>query len=327
MRNFSRPRDRTSLVLTLIAIGTLACSGQTMPPEFPVEPVAFINTFEAAEGIAFNGEGDLYIAANRAVWRADTAGAVTKITDVFSNLGLAGFGDRDLLMADFGPTVALSDSSENDGIVWLITPEGEKRDVVRGIADPNFVLVRKDGSFLVSDDFTNNIYAADTTGTVRVWSDAVPHPNGMVISRDRSTLYVAQIFSRIDPVEFTDMVWAIPLLARPPRGTPEPPDPLSDGPTGQPRLLARTGGAGVDGLALDVHGRVYVADNQMGKIWRIEPGSGELTLIAEGMPNIASLVFGEGDFDHTALYVTSTFRGGGTIWKVPVGVRGAPVVR
>jgi len=55
--------------------------------------------------------------------------------------------------------------------------------------------------------------------------------------------------------------------------------------------------------------------------------SGALTLIAEGMPNIASLVFGEGEFDRTALYVTSTFRGGGTIWKVFVGVRGAPVVR
>lgn len=78
---------------------------------------------------------------------------------------------------------------------------------------------------------------------------------------------------------------------------------------------------------MDERGRVYVADNGAGKIWRIDPKSGDLTLIAEGMPRIASLVFGEGDFDRTALYVTSTFRGGGTIWKVPVGVRGASVVR
>jgi sugar lactone lactonase YvrE len=78
---------------------------------------------------------------------------------------------------------------------------------------------------------------------------------------------------------------------------------------------------------MDEYGRVYVADNVPGKIWRIDPDSGGTVLIAEGMPNIASLVFGEGEFDREALYVTSTFQGGGTIWKVPVGVRGAPVVR
>lgn len=312
-------RNRRASVASLVALSSLlalasACAapgGDALP--FPVEPEVFIDVFDAAEGITFNGEGDLYIAANRAVWRADPTGAVTRITDVHSNLGLAGFGERNLLMADFGPTAALADSSGNDGVVWLITPEGEKLDVVRGIADPNFVFVRDDGSFLVSDDFTTNIYAADTTGVLRVWSTAVPFPNGLVASLDGSMLYVAQIFSDLDPVTFADRIWAIPMAG--------------GEAAGEARLVAETGGAGVDGLALDEHGRVYVADNQVGKIWRIDPRSGALTLIAEGMPNIASLVFGEGEFDRTALYVTSTFRGGGTIWKVPVGVRGAPVVR
>lgn len=326
MPHATRPAIRAKLPFVLLALGIPGCGAEAPPPDFPVQPEIFIDEFDAAEGISFNGEGDLYIAANRAVWRADTSGAVTKVTDVFSNLGLAGYGERDLLMADFGPTLALADSSENDGIVWLITPEGEKRDVVRGIADPNFVFVREDGSFLVSDDFTENIYVADTTGALRVWSSAVPYPNGMVRSLDGSTLYVAQIFSRMDPIEFSDMIWAIPLvtgeteLGGPSRAAP-------GDPAGEPRLVARTGGAGVDGLAMDEHGRVYVADNRAGKIWRIDPESGDLTLVAEGMPNIASLVFGEGEFDRTSLYVTSTFRGGGTIWRVPVGVRGAPVVR
>lgn len=301
------------LWIGLALLGAACAPDQVREVEYPVTPEVFIDQFDAAEGIAFNGEGRLFIAANRGVWRVDPDGTATRITDVFSNLGLAGFGDRDLLMADFGPTAAPADSSDNDGIVWLITPEGEKRDVVRGIADPNFILVREDGSFLVSDDFTSNIYAADTTGALRVWSTAVPFPNGLVPSRDGATLFVAQIFSHFDPIELNDAVWALPM-----RG---------GEPAGEPRLLARTGGAGVDGLAMDEHGRVYVADNVPGKIWRIDPDTGETVLIAEGMPNIASLVFGEGEFDHEALYVTSTFQGGGTIWKVPVGVRGAPVVR
>mgnify|MGYP001811774159 CR=1 FL=1 len=50
-------------------------------------------------------------------------------------------------------------------------------------------------------------------------------------------------------------------------------------------------------------------------------------VIAEGMPHVASLVFGEGDFDPESIYATSTYRGGGKIWRVEVGVRGAPLHR
>ena len=300
---------------TLLAAGCAARSGGegAREPVFPVAPEPFIEEFDAAEGIAFNGEGDLYIAANRAVWRAEPDGSVTKLVEVDSNLGLAGYGPRDVLMADFGPTNALADSSGNDGVVWRITPEGGKTAVVRGIADPNFILVLDDGTFLVSDDFTDHIYVADATGSLDVWSSAVPFPNGLVLSLDGRTLYVAQIFSRIGPVELNDAVWAIPV---------------ADGrPGGEPELLARTGGAGVDGLAMDEHGRIYVADNASNRVVRIDPGTREVTVIAENVPRVASLVFGEGDSDRTALYATSTFRGGGTIWKIPVGVRGAPVVR
>ena len=63
------------------------------------------------------------------------------------------------------------------------------------------------------------------------------------------------------------------------------------------------------------------------KSFRFDPRSEEVTMIAEGMTGVASLVFGEGNFDRTAIYATSTRRGAGKIWKVPVGVRGAPLHR
>jgi hypothetical protein len=44
-------------------------------------------------------------------------------------------------------------------------------------------------------------------------------------------------------------------------------------------------------------------------------------------PPLASLVFGEGQFDHTALYVTCTRPGGGKIWKIPVGVKAGRIYR
>lgn len=51
--------------------------------ELPVNPEVFIERFQAAEGITFNGEGRLFIGADHAVWLAEPNGSVRKITDVY----------------------------------------------------------------------------------------------------------------------------------------------------------------------------------------------------------------------------------------------------
>lgn len=303
-----RNRTQLSIVAGLLALAPLA---STEEPTFPVEPQLFIDSFRGAEGIGFSAEGKLFIAADKAVWLAATDGAVTKLVDTDSNLGIHRIGERDVLMADFGPTVALNDESENDGVVWRISPEGEKTAFAHGVGDPNAILVLDDGTILVSDDFTNHIYEVSRDGDVSIWSDAIPFPNGMALSPDGRTLYVAQIFTQIEtrPVGFADAIWALPI---------------EDGrQAGEPTVIANTGGiGGVDGLATDEEGRVYIAENQAGKIWRFDPVSSQMTLIAENMPNVASLAFGEGEFDHESIYATCTFRGGGKIWKVKVWARG-----
>lgn len=285
-------------------------------PSLPVTPILFIDAFQGAEGIGFSAEGKLFIAANKAVWLAGPDGSVTKLATTDSNLGIHRIGDRDILMADFGPTVALGEAPANDGVIWRISPDGTKTEFARGIADPNAILVLDDGKILVSDDFTPYIYEVTRNGDVSIWSDAIPFPNGMALSSDGNTLYVAQIFTTIEtrPVGFADAIWAMPI---------------ADGkPAGEAKVVVRTGGiGGVDGLAADEHGRIYIAANQDGRIWRFDPSSGELTLVAENMPHVASLVFGEGDFDHESIYATSTFKGGGKIWRIPVGVKGRRVNR
>jgi sugar lactone lactonase YvrE len=282
------------------------------PVRFPVAPELFISQFRGAEGITFNGEGKLFIGANNQIWIAEPDGSVRKIADVHRHLGQAGIGERDILAADFGPTNVFQGNDTNDGIVWRITPEGHKTVAATGIADPNAVLVLPDKTFLVSDDGTDKIYHV-VGDWVSVWSTDVPFPNGMALSLDSRTLYVAQIFTQIKPVVGTDAIWAFEL-----NGT---------SPSGRGRIVARTGEGGIDGLAMDELGRVYVADNGAGKIFRYDPTSGEMILIAEGMPGVASLVFGEGAFDRESIYATSTMRGGGKIWKVKVGVGGAPLHR
>ena len=282
---------------------------------FPTTPTILLKEkFNRSEGIAFNGEDDLYITANHALWRVSTQGEATRITDLYSNLGLAPIGERDVLVADFGPTNAFDHGKNSDGIVWRVTPEGQKSIVAKGIGDPNFVLVLKDGSFLVSDDATNEIFKVEPDKTVSLFTNAIDHPNGMALSATEDTLYVAQIFGSIHPITIDNRLWALQL---------------EDGrPKGEPKVVARTGERGAnDGLARDVLGRIYIAANGEGKIWRFDPSSDKLIVIAENMPGVASLAFGRGKFDHHTIYATSTRRGGGTIWAVRVGVEGAPLHR
>jgi sugar lactone lactonase YvrE len=288
--------------------------GRDRETEFPViARVLADGAFRRCEGIAFNGEGDLYVAGNAALWRVDTEGGVTKIAEMYSNLGLAPIGDRDILMADFGPTNRFDSGPNADGIVWRVTPEGDTIRLVNGgIGDPNFVMMLADGPFLVTDDGTDEILWVGDDGQPRLFTDAVGHPNGIALSIDGSTLYVAQIFESLRPMVTSGKLWAISL---------------EEGDVaGRPQLVADLGDrAANDGIALDEHGRIYVAANGYGQIWRVDASTGESVLIAEDMPGAASIAFGQGEFDREAIYVTSTRTG--RVWEVQVGVRGAALQR
>ena len=281
----------------------------------PVVAEIFVNEpFRGTEGITFNNEGRLFVAGNRAVWEVMPDGSTRKLTDLDSNLGLAAFGERDILAADFGPTNAFRQQRNNDGVVWRITPEGEKTPYITGLGDPNALVVRNDGSVLISDDATNEIFVFDEEDGLRLFSTAVNHPNGIVLSHDRKTLYVAQIFKSIRPVIRDDSLWAIGLDAD---GNPAPK---------APKLVARTGPmAANDGLEIDKEGRIYIAANgPAGEVWRYDPATENLTLIAGNMPGAASLVFGRGVFDRSSLYVTTTFSGGrgGKVYRIKTNTTG-----
>ena len=307
------------ICVLLIAIGADANAQDVPePPDFPVEAELLVgDQFGGSEGIAFNGEGRLFVTANKALWEIYADGGVRKVADLFTNLGVAAIGDRDLLVADFGPTNAFRQDRNTDGIVWRITPEGDKTSLVTGIGDPNFIVVRNDGSLLISDDATSDIFVVGEDLQPKLYSTAVNHPNGLALSDDGKTLYVAQIFKSIRPVVPDDSLWAIDLEDGMPRGA--------------ARLVARTGPlAANDGLAIDALGRVYIAANgAAGQVWRYNPDTGRLTLIAERVYGAASIAFGAGEFDPHSIYVTTTFNQGrgGKIWRIPVGVGGQPLYR
>ncbi len=211
-------------------------------------------------------------------------------------------------MADFGLTSAFNGTPRRDGIVWRVTPNGKRTRIVkRGIIDPNFVVVRADGSLLVSDDSVNEIWQVLPNGELSLFSTAINNPNGMVLSQDKRTLYVAQIFDGINPIVWDNRIWALPLDE-------------AGQVAGPPEVLAAVG-EGHDGLAMDKHGRIYTASNNSGQILRIDPHDGEIVVICEGVEGVASLAFGQGEFDKEAIYGTNHRTG--VVFSVHVGVEGA----
>jgi len=303
------------VIMVLCWPGSFEAQVHKIDEKFPIQAEILIDEpFKACEGIAFNGEGDLFVTANKALWQILPDKSVKMITTLHSNLGIAAIGSRNLLVADFGPTNAFQDGKSNDGIIWLISPEGEKKEIVKGIGDPNFILVRKDGSFLVSDDATNEIFLSNLNGELTLFCTAVNHPNGLAFNLDESTLYIAQIFNNIRPVIPDNRVWEVQLN--------------NGKPWGRARLLTRTGPGGAnDGLVVDKLGRIYIAANGEGKIWRYDPLKDEILLITENVYGAASLVFGQGAFDHQSLYLTTTYAAGrgGIVFRIPVGIEGSPI--
>lgn len=311
--------SRASSVFLIMVAVTIFINTEDVFCQKVIQEVLIENRFNFGEGLSFNGEGRLFVCANRSVWEVTTDSQVRKVADFASNLGMAPIGNRDLLKADFGPLTFPQNGPNNDGIVWRVTPEGDTTRVADGIGDPNAIVVLPDNSFLVSDDFTPNIYHVTTKGVVSIFTDAIPFPNGLALSPEGNALYVARIFTKApnEPAparfqHFSDEVWRLPLQ--------------NYKPAGQPEIIFRTGGeTGPDGLAVDIQGRIYLTAARAGQLWRIDPTTGKGELLAEGLPGLASIAFGQGAFDHESLYAMQIQ--GGRVLRFKVGARGAPLYR
>lgn len=126
-------------------------------------------------------------------------------------------------------------------------------------------------------------------GSVELFTQQINHPNGMVLSLDGTRLYVAQMFKSINPVVTDGSIWTLGLENNTVQGNSEVVVNLGDT-------------AANDGLAMDIQGWAYIAAWGTGQIWRLEPPTRERVLIAENMPWVTSLAYGQ------AIVIYSNFR-------------------
>jgi gluconolactonase len=135
-------------------------------------------------------------------------------------------------------------------------------------------------------DPTRRLFCLSTDGTLRQLLGNIPSPNGVAISPDGRTLYLA--------VTRSNAIWRAPLSA--------------DGTIGKVGVFVQLSGSlgGPDGIAVDAGGNLVVAHIGLGVVWlfsrlgepllRIDSAAGLLTSnIAYGGPDGRTLYITESE--------------------------------
>lgn len=308
--------------LVILATALSACSdGSTTDPSSPIEGVSEAaiaaaigeigdvesvisldgGTGEFPEGIAVDRRGNVYFTFSplaqvvRLTPDGQTSVYATLAPSLPSGapgaLGLATTADGRVLaaLASFDPATHGVYSIDRRGTATRI-------DGTADIAFPNGLALDRRGTLYITDSVTGAIWRVVPGGAAEPWIQdpllegtgafglGIPlGVNGIAIRQ--GSIYVTNVE---DPA-----ILEIPVLR--------------DGSAGTPRVIVSGMDLlGLDGLQLDVHGRLYAAVNVQNRIIRIDPGTGEITdLATEGLDFPASLAFGTSRGFQKNLYITN----------------------
>jgi len=176
---------------------------------------------------------------------------------------------------------------------------------------PNDLVVAKDGTvyFTVPNGYrgeapNGTIYRTAPDGATSVFSDEITGPNGIILSADDKTLYVAHNIS-----ESAAKIERWPLN--------------EDGSAGTIAEVATVGECVGDGMAVDQQDGIWVTCYGFGTAYRVTP-DGEFTdKITTEQKALTNAVFGRGA-DNTTLYLSSSDmeRVTGYIYRATVTVPG-----
>jgi sugar lactone lactonase YvrE len=254
-----------------------------------------MQTPSRTEGIAFDAEGSLFVSALED--EADDQLLAVMADGTFEPVAEA----ESILGLESHPNGILAAGIETGELLLIDPATGTTEVIAQDLGAPNFVVTTPWDTILVSDDSVGEDTIDEVTweGAVSPWAEGVPTPNGMVFSLDHSFLYVASTFEQPG-------LWRIPVSAEGQAGTPE-------------KWVSFPSQTTPDGVAIDSEGNVYVALNVAAQIAKVDP-DGAYTIIAEGVSTVASLAFGQGEFDPCSIYATSLF--GTQLWRVGTGIPG-----
>lgn len=205
------------------------------------------------------------------VLRLDAPGAqpVVLATDVPSPGGLAWNDAGDLIVGYNGAGFFAPPGLRMAGLYAVDPDTGAKRPFASGFDQANGLARTSAGAYFTSNIVSGEIVRVSRAGTPSSWT-TVPSSNGLVVDEQSRHLFVAtSLPSKVvrvriaDPSKTTDWYDA----------------------SQEPEVL------GFDGLARDGAGRLFVAANSAGQVWRID-GQGQSCALARGLLTPSSVAFG-----------------------------------
>jgi sugar lactone lactonase YvrE len=255
--------------------------------QLPALPAAFdtVNGVSSSEDFVFDAEGRLlnFSGESNALMAFTLGDMKSKFVrpgpeDFVAGVGMLPNGD---IVANLSSTVG------------RFTANGGSEELANSLEYPNGLTVGRNGMVYVAEQSAGRVVRIDpATKKKTTIAEDLGNANGLSLSQDQKTLYVGT---------FGDgKVWAIDLTQTP----------------AEVRVLAEDfadGGeaAGLDGVATDVCGNVYVTEFSVAKIWRITPdGKSKLAVDlgtlaqASWIPNL-HFGSGVGGWDRKTLYVMS----------------------
>lgn len=313
-----------ALAVSLVSPGSIAGASSEVETFVAFDPAAA----EFPEGVALDKTGNVYVSlsALNQIRRIDPGGTQSVVTEFdVSGLGPAGMA-VDPSGAIFVAVAALDlASSQSDPATRGVYRVGE---------DGTNERLPGTGEMLFANDVTldkrGNVYATDTGGgavwRVRRGGVAELWAKDPLLAGDGSVGFGFPIGANGIAFRHNTL-----LVANTERGLLVEIPILPDGSAGAPTLLAESPALrGADGIALDVHGDMYVAVSLQNTVLRVGRDGSIATLAtaADGLNQPSTLAFGTGRGDRKTLYVAnfSIFSPAPTpgVLKLRVGVPGQP---
>lgn len=286
-------------------LGQVRAAESGLPPCAGVGvPSVLLSEQGALESIAFDQQGRLLFTKlfKGELSRLDgpQAAPFTVAVGIASPGGIAVAGPREAYVGIGNGLTGFVPSLGKAGIVRVDLDSGQVTPQVSGLSMSNGLVRAADGTFYASDDLAASLDRVLPDGTVqRTWLKQ--NSNGLAISKDQKTLYVNQ------------MVPASILAV--------------DRATGQTTVVANAPAARkwswLDGLDIDDQGLLYVVSYWAGEVWRLNPASHQMCLLASGLSLPSAVAVGRtgGAYRASSLYVTTH---SGRLHEVPGAVPTTP---
>jgi len=299
--------------LLLLAGSLMAGFGYDDPAPLPgtVEPRLVVRDISFAEGPTFDSKGNLFFVnykGNGNIGRRTPAGEVAvwlKLPDTAPGqggkalrafpFGLKADAQDRLIAADYGGRRLLRISANKEVETLADSYEG------RPFNNPNDVCLDRAGNVYFTDpqgpdkNSVGTLYCYTAAGKLARLHTGLKYPNGLVVAPDQKSLYVAE-------------TWTRSIVAF---------DLAEDGTLSKQRLVHQFSTPTVDGLALDEHGRIWVARLDNKSVDVLSPAGKLLAIYPVGGDRVTNLAWHE-----KSLYVTVAGKVG-AIYRLDLNVRGA----